>query len=118
MVSYAYYYYYYEIKHLHSEGASRLALLVKCYFGNQTTEAEMSGTCMMYGAEETCIQGVTPEGKGPLGRPRRRWKYIQLDKWWALVSMDTKLRLPYSKLFLRNVGTFNRCTVQRPKRRP
>jgi len=31
-----------------------------------------------YGGEETCIQDVgrKPEGKRPLGRPRRRWEYI------------------------------------------
>jgi len=30
-----------------------------------------------YGREERCIQsyGGEPEGKRPLGRPRRRWKY-------------------------------------------
>jgi len=48
----------------------------------------------MYGGEEVCIQGVTLEGKGPHGKHRFRWKDIQMDKWWALVSMETKLRPP------------------------
>jgi hypothetical protein len=31
-----------------------------------------------YGGEETCIQsfGGKPDGKRPLGRPRRRWEVI------------------------------------------
>jgi hypothetical protein len=54
-----------------------------------------------------------PEGKRPLGRPRRRWKDIRMDlqevgfgcedriglvqvsdRWWALVSAVRKLRVP------------------------
>jgi hypothetical protein len=55
-----------------------------------------------------------PEGKGPLGRPRRRWEdnikmdlqevgcggmhWIALaqdrDRWWALMNVVTNLRVP------------------------
>ena len=80
------------------------------------TEEEQGEACIMYGGEEECIQRVTLEGKEPLGRPRDRWKDIQMDKWWDLVSMETKLRPPQGKLFIRNVGTFNRHTAQQPKR--
>jgi len=79
---------------LYYEGASWFVLLIQCYFSNQATEDEMGEECIMHGGEEGCIQGVTLEGKGSLGRPRYRWKDIQLDKWWALVSMETKLRPP------------------------
>ena len=37
----------------------------------------MEGACGTYGGEERCVQGfwkVRPEGKGPTGRPRPRWK--------------------------------------------
>jgi len=36
----------------------------------------------MGGAEERCLQGLVgkPEGKGPLGRPKRRWEdKIKID---------------------------------------
>ena len=37
----------------------------------------MDGACGTFGGEERCIQGLVgkPEGKRPLGRPRRRWEY-------------------------------------------
>jgi len=55
-----------------------------------------------------------PEGKGPLGRPRRRWEdnvkmdlqevgsegmdWVELpldrDRWWALVNAVRKIRVP------------------------
>jgi len=36
----------------------------------------MSGACSTYGGEVRCV----PEGKRPLGRPRRRWEYnIKMD---------------------------------------
>ena len=36
----------------------------------------MGRTCSTYGAIQKCIQSLVgkPEGKRPLGRPRRRWK--------------------------------------------
>jgi len=39
-------------------------------------ENEMGGACSTYGGEHKCIQGFggKPEGKRPLGRPRRRWE--------------------------------------------
>jgi hypothetical protein len=33
----------------------------------------MGGACSTNGGEEECIQVGKPEGKRPLGRPRRRW---------------------------------------------
>ena len=39
----------------------------------------MDGTCGTYGRQERCMQGF-PEGKRPLGRPRRRWENdIKMD---------------------------------------
>jgi hypothetical protein len=50
-----------------------------------------------------------PEGKRPLGRPRRRWEDLQeveggcgdwmeraqdRDRWWALVSTEMNFRVP------------------------
>jgi hypothetical protein len=37
---------------------------------------EMGGACGTYGGQERCIQGFDgePDGKSPLGRPRRRWE--------------------------------------------
>ena len=75
----------------------------------------MGGTCSAYGEEERRIQGLVgkPEGKRPLGRPRRRWEdnikmdlqavgcggmdWIELaqdrDRWRALVNVVTNLRV-------------------------
>ena len=42
----------------------------------------MGGACSAYGVEERRIQGLVgkPEGKRPLGRPRRRWEVnINID---------------------------------------
>ena len=42
----------------------------------------MGGTCGAYGEWERCAQGSggEPEGKRPLGRPRRRWEdNIKMD---------------------------------------
>jgi len=42
----------------------------------------MGGTCSAYGGEERRIQVLVgkPEGKRPLGRPRRRWEdNIKMD---------------------------------------
>jgi hypothetical protein len=43
---------------------------------------EMSGACSAYGSEERRVQGLMrkPEGKRPLGKPRRRWEdNIKMD---------------------------------------
>ena len=50
--------------------------------GDKIEKNEISGTCSVYGAEERRMQGFgwTPEGKRPLGRPRRRWEdNIKID---------------------------------------
>ena len=69
-----------------------------------------------YGGGETCVQGLVgkPEGRRPLGRPRRRWEdnirmdlrevecgcvdWMELaqdrDRWRALVSAVMNLRVP------------------------
>jgi len=76
----------------------------------------MSGACSTYGGGEKCVQGFggKPEGRRPLGRPRRRWEdnirmdlrevgcgcvdWMDLaqdrDRWRALVSAVMNHRLP------------------------
>ena len=76
----------------------------------------MRGACSTHGGEERRIQGFggEPEGKRPLGRPRRRWEdnikmdlqevgcggmdWIKLaqdrDRWQALVFVVMNLRVP------------------------
>ena len=76
----------------------------------------MGGACGAYGGGERChrVQIGKPEGKRPLGRPRRRWEYnIKMDlqevggscgdwmelaqdrdRWRALVSTVRNLRVP------------------------
>ena len=76
----------------------------------------MGGACSAYGGGERCVQGLVgkPEGRRPLGRPRRRWEdnirmdlrevecgcvdWMELaqdrDRWRALVSAVMNLRVP------------------------
>ena len=76
----------------------------------------MGGACSAYGGEKRCIQGLVgePEGKRPLGRPRRRWEdnikkdlqemgcgdmdWMELaqdrDRLWALVNAIMNFRVP------------------------
>ena len=76
----------------------------------------MGGACGTYGGRERCAQGFggEPEGKRPLGRPRRRWEdnvkmYLQevgrgcgdwreltqdRDRCRALVSTVMNFRVP------------------------
>jgi len=75
----------------------------------------MGGACGAYGGGERCAQGsvVKPEGKRPLGRPRRRWEdnikmgvrevggggdWMELaqdrDRWRALVNTVMNFLVP------------------------
>ena len=82
----------------------------------------MGRTCSTYGAIQKCIQSLVgkPEGKRPLGRPRRRWEdniemdlrdvgcdsgdWIDLlqdrDQWWAYVRVVMNLRALKSQLVI------------------
>jgi hypothetical protein len=77
----------------------------------------VGGTCGTHGGGERCFYGLLvgrPEGKNPLGRPRRRWEEnIKMDlreividganwirlaqdrvQWWAFVNTVMNLRVP------------------------
>ena len=57
-------------------------LLTQCCAGGKIEKNELGGACGVYGGGERCAQGlvVKPEGKRPLGRPRRRWEdNIKMD---------------------------------------
>jgi hypothetical protein len=76
----------------------------------------MGGACSTHGEGRFAYRVLVrkPEGKRPLGRPRRRWEenvrmdlqemgcgcedWIELaqdrDKWWTLVSAMRNLRVP------------------------
>ena len=51
-------------------------LLGKYYMVHEIKKKEMGGACDTYGTQESCAQVLVgrPEGKRPLGRPRRRWE--------------------------------------------
>ena len=75
----------------------------------------MVGACSMYGERSGACRGLVerPEGRRPLGRPRRRWEdnikidlqelgcgsvdWIELaqdkDRWWALVNAVMNFRV-------------------------
>ena len=50
--------------------------------GSKIEKNEMGGACGAYGAGERSVQGSggNPEGRRPMGRPRRRWEdNIKMD---------------------------------------
>jgi hypothetical protein len=74
----------------------------------------MGRACNAYGERRVWVLVGKPEGKRPLGRPKRRWDdnikmdlqevgcgivdWIELDqnreRWWALVTAVMNLRVP------------------------
>jgi hypothetical protein len=91
---------------------------------SQVKKNEVGGTCGTHGRGEKSVQGFlgNPEGKRPLGRPRRMWEdviqmdlreewlgcvdWIQLvqerDRWRAVVNAVMNLRVlaPRSELVM------------------
>jgi hypothetical protein len=120
LVSYSVYYSYIAIFRLHktSSGARkyRAVTFVLCAKGNQVEEDETGGPCSTNGEKRNAYRLLLrkPEGKRPLGRPRRRWvdnirmnlgevgwddvDWIGLAKdrnrWRALVNSVLNLRVP------------------------
>ena len=55
-----------------------------CNAGGKIEKNEMGGACGVYGEGRDVHRVLVgkPEGKGPLGRPRRRWEdNIKMDLW-------------------------------------
>jgi hypothetical protein len=51
-------------------------LLTKCHSGDQVKNTEMGRACGTYGERRRACRALMgkPEGRTPLGRPRRRWE--------------------------------------------
>ena len=95
------------------KGCGRTCLTEYCA-GGKIEKNEMGGACGAYGGGEHRVLVGKPEGKRPLGRPRRRWEdnikmdlqevgggcedWMELaqdrDGWRALVSTVMNLRVP------------------------
>jgi hypothetical protein len=91
-------------------------LLTKYRSGNKIEKNVMGGACSAYGERRGVHRVLVrkPEGKIPLGRPRRRWEdniemdleevecgdmdWIELaqdrDRWWAFVDAVMKFKVP------------------------
>jgi hypothetical protein len=58
----------------------------------------MGGACGTYGRQVRCIQGSgRPEGKRPLGRPRRRWDY-DIKKGSSRIGMRARTGLTWLRI--------------------
>jgi hypothetical protein len=55
--------------------------LEKVYQNDQVKEDEMRRTCRTHREKRTAYKILVgnPQGKKPLGRPRRRWENIEID---------------------------------------
>jgi len=51
-------------------------VLLTKYSGDKIEKNEMGWACSTYRGQDRCIQefGGKPEGKTPLGKPKRRWE--------------------------------------------
>ena len=115
-------YVHYGMEEIAWRGAKWFALLTQYCAGDKIEKNEMGWACGEYGWGEGVYRVLAgkPEGKRPLGRPRRRWvdnirmdlqevvcgyrDWIGLaqdrDRWRTLVSAVMNLRVPW------NTGNF------------
>ena len=116
------------------EGCRYTRLLTQYYAGDKIETKEMGWACGAYGwGEEGGYRVLVwkPEGKRPLGRPRRRWvdnirmdlqevgcgylDWIGLaldrDRWRTLVSAVMNLRVPWNFLTSWKPVSFSRRTL-------
>ena len=108
-----------EWRRLHNEELNVFVLLTQYCADDKIEKNEMGWACGAYGWEEGVYRVLVgkPEGRTPLGRPRRRWvdnirmdlqevgcvymDWIGLaqdrDRWRTLVSAVMNLRVPWNE---------------------